>query len=405
MKNRGITIFLATTLALFLLCVLVGVLYWLTDETLPINPVSIAVGLSLAYLLVSWRFYEPLQADQFAVRSILGKPYDTVTSGAPFVPLGLVGLSIYPVPTKQREFPGEPQNVYYPKDGESETPPAGSGLVRPLRITFASKRLTEESAENLFRDETCFPFKGKEVRFTQGTDNSEDGLMNSRITAVIFHFCRLRIYDPVRFTITVPPHEKTGDRLDEAFRQIQDEQEVALGSILPLMTAAQAMENIGWINAMLFRKVCRRIGAVDGSGNPVDDGHSDEWGIDLEGCAMKTPEFNHGLNKAITGVAESTFLAVSTVRAAEAAKKADILAGQAAARAAKDLEQKTLEGRAVGLEKVAKTLGTDGGKEALAAEVARTLGTSGNTIVVGADGLKELIGIVAAAKSAGREKK
>jgi regulator of protease activity HflC (stomatin/prohibitin superfamily) len=222
----------------------------------------------------------------------------------------------------------------------------------------------------------------------------------------VFHICRIRIFNPIQFTISIP--NETGSRIDEAFRQIEDEQVVALTSILPQMTVAQAILNIGWINAVLFKKVCRRIGAPyndtgTAAGNGNEKGHSVKWGIDLEGTAIKPIEFNRGLNKAITGVAEATFGAVSTVRTAEADRQAAILAGQGTAQAAQDLERQTLEGRAAGLAKVAEVLGSEGGKDALAAEVARSLGASGNTIVVGTDGVKEIIGLATAARRTNKE--
>lgn len=402
-KDQGLTIFLVTASVLTVLCLLAGIVYWLSEEVLPVNPVMVMIGFSLSYLLVSWRFWDPIPADQIGARSILGKPYDTVTAGPPFTPLGVVDIEVYPTPTQQREFPAEPSMVYFPAEGESDTPPDGSGLVRALRITFANQQLTKEKAEMVFGENYKFTFNNQEYVFDHGDTDKEDGLSNARVTAVVFHICRFRIFDPIQFTISVPPHSKTGNRIDEAFRQIEDEQAVALTAILAQMTVAQAILNIGWINAVLFRKVCRRIGAphttsTNPSGTIEEAGHSSKWGIDLEGTAVKPFEFNRSLNKDITGVAQATFNAVSTVRTAEAARKAAILAGEGAAKAAKDLEQGTLEGRAAGLAKVGETLEKEGGREALAAEVARSLGASGNTIVVGTEGLKELIGLATAAR-------
>jgi regulator of protease activity HflC (stomatin/prohibitin superfamily) len=407
--NQGKQLFIYTTLVLTVLNAIFGFAWWFSDEDLLINPVVIAVGLSLAYLIVSWRFWDPIKADEMGVRSILGQPFDKVTSGPPFAPLGITAIDIYPTTSPQREFPAEPNRVYFPAEGESDTPPDGSGLVRALRITFTNKPLTSGRAKEVFADHYEFDYNGQKYKFEPGDENNaEDGLASSRVTTVIFHISRFRIFDPIQFTVAVPPDRVTGDRVDEAFRQIEDEQVIALNSILPQMTVAQAMLNVGWINAVLFRKVCRRIGAtrIDDTGKEViiDGGHSTKWGIDLEGAALKPIEFNRGLNKAITGVAQASFDAVSKIRTAEADKAASILAGQAAAQAAKDLEQQTLEGRAAGLVAVSEVLRTEEGRDAQAAEVARSFAAGGNTVLVGTDGLKEILGAVLAAKNVKKEK-
>jgi regulator of protease activity HflC (stomatin/prohibitin superfamily) len=403
-RNQGFKILVATATILILFSFVTWLVSYLSGFKYHADLGMAISGLCLAYLLVSWRFWEPIQADEMAVRDILGKPYDRVDAGPPFAPLGFVNILLYPTATTQREFPGEPRQVHYPKEGESDTPPEGSGLVPPLRITFASSPLKQADARQLFGDNFEFTLKGQTYKFADDTTMKDDGLSNARVTAVVSHICRFRIYDPVRFTIAVPPNSETGSRIDEAFRQIEDEQVVALTTILTQMTVAQAIKNIAWINAVLFRKVCVRIGAVNESGLVDDTGHSSEWGIDLEGTAVKPFEFNRKLNSAITGVAQAAFDAATTLRTAEAAKQAGILAGQATASAARDLEQATLEGRAAGLSRIGEVMKTEEGRAAQGAEVARAVADGGNTIVVGTSGITDIIGLAAAAAKATKKK-
>ena len=404
-SNQGLRILVVTAAMLSLISFVTWLVSFLSGSENHGDLGMAVIGLSLAYILMSWRFWEPIQADEMGVRDILGKPYDRVDAGPPFAPIGFVNILLYPTATTQREFPAEPQLVYYPKEGESDTPPEGSELVRPLRITFAGSPLTEIKAILIFGDDNCnFVLKGQQFNFAEETVEKDDGLSNARVTAVVSHICRFRIYDPVMFTIAVPPDPRTGSRIDEAFRQIEDEQVIALTTILTQMTVAQAIKNISWINAVLFRKVCRRIGAMKEGGRVDDSGHSTEWGIDLEGSAVKPFEFNRKLNSAITGVAQAAFDAATTLRTAEAAKQAGILAGQSAASAARDLEQATLEGRAAGLAKISEVLKTDEGKAAQAAEVARAVADGGNTIVVGTSGITDILGLAAAAAKATKKR-
>lgn len=360
--------------------------------------------LSVAYIAASWRVWDVIGPDEIAVSVLLGKPIATLESGPPFAPIGLVEIIRYPTTTAQKEHPTEPELIYRPLEGQPETAPAG--MRPPLRITFANKPLTEEMARKVFGDSEEDDHSGQNGLFkfnlTQdGTErtyqfddypgDSEDGLSNSRVTLEVPHISRFRINNPIQFTIAVPPHPETGSRVDEVFRQMEDEQVIALNTILAQLTVAQAYRNISWINAALFKKVCKRIKADD-------RGHSEEYGVDLEGAALKPFLFNRDLNQAITGVAEATFQATATIRTGEANKQVAILTGEGAAQAARDLERETLVGRGTGLKALADNVAaSERGSEVLAAEVARDIGEAGNTIVVGPEGLGQLAGLAAAA--------
>ncbi len=353
-----------------------------------LEPKWLWVVFAAGYILSGFRIWDPVGPDQQGVRVILGRPFDTVGSGPVFAPLGIVEIIRYSTATLQREFPAEPEKIFRPRKEDKEEAPAG--MVPPLRITFAANPISEADAKKVFGDFFSVTVNKASPTFVADVEQTDDGLANSRVTAEVPHISRYRIMDAVRFTIAIPPAED-GDRIDEVFRQIEDEQVIALNTILAQITVAQAQRNIAWINAVLFRKVCLRIKADD-------DGHSEEWGIDLEGAAIKPITFNRGLNDAITGVAEATFAAAAKIRTAEAEKQKLILEGDGTATAARALEQETLVGRAVGLKQMAKDVqAVKAGEQVLAAETARAIGDKGNTIVVGADGISQLIGLAKAA--------
>lgn len=386
---NGVVIFLITLVTLIIINVILvlGALMSGFEYTAELMKFSSAV--SLAYLIMSWQFYDPILAEELGVRSVLGLPLDKVSAGPVYAPLGVVTIDRLPTATVQREFPAEPQKIYLPKDDEPDTPPKDSGLVPALRITFANRPIDETEARRVFAGFYTVPHGGVGLVFNPTAVIDDDGLSNSRITAVVQHITRFRIFNPIQFIIAVPPQDETGDRLDEVARQVEDEQVIALNNILSQLTVDQATRNLPWINAVLFHKVCVHIKADE-------NGHSDKWGIDLEGAAIKPFQFNRALNASMTKTAEAAFNAVATVRNAGAAREAAILIGQGAAQAAQDLEQATLEGRAEGLAKIARLAATPEGQTALATEVARAVADGGNAVIVGTDGMKDIIALAAA---------
>jgi len=401
-KNRGWLVLLLTIA--FIVVVAIAIKFAIGNVKTPffkegINIASLWLGVGMAYTILSWRFWDPIRPDKVGVRVILGYPLDTVTSGPPFAPLGVAEIIQYPTATVQREFPAEPELIFRPKKDESEMIPAGSKLIPPLRITFADIHLTTEAAKNIFGNESeggYFTVKrrdGGTEMFNEGAENAQDGLATARVTAEVSHISRYRIFDAVRFTIAVPPLEETNERIDEVFRQIEDEQVIALNTILVQMTTAQAMQNVAWINAVLFRKVCHRIKADD-------KGHSTDWGIDLEGSAIKPIQFHRDLNVSIASITIAVNEKRKTILDAEAAKQNLILRGEGTANAAYTLEKKTLEGRAEGLIAVAKVAASQSGQTAIGAEVAREVARGGNTIVVGTGGMEQILGLAAAANAA-----
>jgi len=411
---------LSRTQLIVCLLAIIGIgfaLLWFADPidldiiSLELKYMWLAIG--IGYLIASLPIWDPIQADELGVRLVLGVATENLEAGVPFAPPGIVEIERAPKSVAQKEFPAEPENIFRNKEGESENAPPGK--QPPLRVTFAEKPLSETEAQALFGElyaiwppEVADLTEKNLIRFdhTEG----EDGLGSTRITAEVPHVARIRVENLRKLIQNIPPHPVTGTRIDEVFRQIEDEQIVVLNTILTKMTVAQALRNILWINAVMFLKVSRRIQAavtsetITISGHdrtiPFSEGRSDEWGINLEGSFLKGINLNHGLNSAISSVAEKTFAAAAAVREAEGQKQAEILKGQAAAQAASDLVRMTLEGRATGLAAIGKVANTQGGRMAIASEGARAVADGGNAVITGPDGIGQLIGLVAGAAKA-----
>lgn len=362
---------------------------------------------ALIYIGASIRVWDPVPADKIGVRLLVGIATDSVTAGPPVVPPFLCTIELFPTATDQREFPDEPEKIFRSTEDGDQNPPAG--MKPPLRINF-SDSLPEDQLDTVLGKMSTFPEEGglrwawrpgattaaermalrQNSTFNPATDTRvirfnpivpDDGLSQSRITAEVAHISRLRVFDAVTLVKAVPPNKETGLRLDEVFRQIEDEQIIALNSILTKISLGQAQGNIDWLNAILFARVEARIGAVDG--------HSDSWGIDLESAAIKPFGLNRSLNKAMTGVGTARFAQTITIVQAEGERKRKILEGQGAAMAARDLEQKVLEGRGKGLAAAAKATGLTP-QELLAAEVAEKIGAGDGNVIIGESGLAQL---------------
>lgn len=367
--------------------------------------------LSFWYILLSWRFYTPVKADETGIRSFLGRPIDTVEAGAPYVPLGLFQLDTFKRSVVQREFPAEPEFVYEGEMKDREKLP--DGMKPPIRITFRDSideselplafkdsditvaefsrinlpqlrhMLQDEEKKKLIHSDFWSDYslsqlegieKLEEVPKTTLRVTVPDDGLTRRVTANVTPVVRWRVRNAIDFLRNI------GGNPNEVDRQIEDEMVSVLQRLLPKMSAAQALENMDWINAHLFDAVIRRTLG---------------WGIVIEGAYLKRIPFHHKLNIAIGAASEAEFTG-------RADRELAIKRGEGTARARKDLlqaeaagEKAMLTARAEGQKKIVEDLGLSGA-EVQAAEVARALADGGNTVIMGTDGFAQLGGIVAA---------
>jgi len=339
------------------------------------------------YTVASYRFWDPVPIGKQAALTLFGKPLANVGAGAPFAPLGVIQVLTITAQVKQREFPTEPELVDRSKSGHSHDRPLEK--KPPLRIQFRDS-ISDDEAKELFGVDGKFtsedgenydeyyaqPMRGPKIPFIANVPI--DGL-SKRVTAEVHHVVRIRVDDPSLFFSNI------GD-IEEAFKQIEDEMVSVLTRFYTRMSVAQALMNMQWMSIHLFRAVERRVSAHE---------KVKSWGINVQTAFVKLIHTSHGINIAISEAAEAPFEKERVVTAAEGERIKRELEGKGAAIAARDLEQKTLEGRAKGLKKLAFEIEVSG-SQVQAAEVARAIGNNGNTVVVGAEGFGQLAGIAAA---------
>lgn len=371
----------------------------------------LAALLAVTYFIFSFRFLNPVQANEIAVMIFFGKPFHEAGSGPVFAPLFVVKLVRLNINIKQREFPAEPERIWRPTDEQmGEEPP--EDYKPPVRITFreavddatAQKLLgvnkpnpeeTEEQKQKREKEDFADPDvyyrwgevdknnPYKTVKDEEGNEIQEPNIVREhvfhasapddglgrRVTAEVSFIVRWRIIKGrgTDFIVNI------GDP-KELERQIEDEMVSVLQRLLPNISVGQALENIAWINAILFRRVHDR---------------TDGWGVKIEGAYLKQIQFHRGLNNAIADLSEAFYTG-------QAEKELITLKGEGDALAARELAHRELEGRALGYQAIAKETRSESGRQAQAAEVARAAGESESTIIVGTDGFSNLLGLGAA---------
>ncbi len=413
--------------------VLVGILFWLFLPNITVvrdgveevifRPWVVIVILELIYYISSFRISSPVKSDQIGIKVALGRPFAEVGSGPPFAPLYLVTVQTEKKSFQQREFPAEPDKIWRPAKGDISAKPP-EGFKPPVRITFGEVvddakarnllgvsilgasdhsekelkkgNITPEMALDL-QDENSFyywsekvPLKnedaldrsnyGKIYIFNAGSEHQKtqdevDGL-SRRVTAEVSVVLRWRIIQGKGIDYIV----NIGDR-DNLIQQAEDEMVGILQRLLPNMSVGQAMQNIAWINAILKRKV---------------EARTHDWGVEISGAYVKQIQFHRDLNSAIADRGEAYYIAASE-------KERIIRKGEGDAVAAAALEIEVLRARAKGYKEIADSIGVSGG-EVQASEVARTVGEGRGSVVLGASGFKELVGIAKVLTSTDQKK-
>lgn len=359
-------------------------LYGAAEAETNLNWVRLWMFTAIVYIIASFRFWKVIEAGSLAVRTIFGEPVGTVEAGLPIVPPGIGDIILFPSSIQQKEFPAEPEKIFRGPD-DAVIP---EGMRPPTRITFGLSLNDTNARAVLGSYFTATKRSGETVTTVDFNPNvPDDALSSSRVTAEINFIVRWRIHNAVSFITNIGTQAPGKDPLEEVNRQMEDEMVVIFNSLYPRMSVAQAAQNIEWMNAVLFAAIERRIQATNG--------HSDEWGIDLEGAAVKPINFNHNLNTSISGVAQAAFEARSTVIKAEGAAQATILGGVATAKSAQALEKGTLTGKGQGIAAAAKSTGLTPA-DIIAAETAQTIGKGDGTIILGDSGFAGLMAVAKA---------
>lgn len=378
---------------------------------------NILAGLMLTgYFVASFRPWRPVQPDEKAVRIVFGKPTDYVGPGLVFAPLGIFEVVYQRTNTNQKEFPAEPELVF---DGDlTDRSLLPEGMKPAIRITFNDSLQNKNEAIQAFGKNELTVVQLRKVdprdyyvQFGPFTNWSEldyhelerlevlirnsgdldmlvtfnvnkagkDGL-NRRLTAKVVPVALWRVVDPLTFISRVTPLPE--DSREELINKwLEDDMVGILQKFLPLMSVAQALENMPWINARLYLSATKRMIG---------------YGVEIQDAFVKVIPIHHSLNEKISAHAGAYYVAEAEAEIIERT-------GAANAQVARITEAETLKGRGEGMKAAADAIGVSG-ENMQAAEVARAMAEGGNTIIVGTDGIAQIVGLAQVLKAGAQPK-
>ena len=327
-------LYLGALLALFAVYAAIGSILLLFGSTVSVFGTTLENGIlvweaGLLHFIAGMRI---IDANKSGGVFVLGWMTRKFSGTIVCVPPGIFWLLDYDLLTQEIEIPAEPQHIWR----EESTPPKDRPELRPpVRITFA-----------------------------KGTDKNDP--LQHRVTEEVSFFVRLRVEDFFKFYVRV-------GSIQEARRQLEDVGVSYLAEVLPKDTLSDAITKIDVYSKELKKRIDK---AVDG------------WGVSVPTVRVKQFPLSKSLNSAIQKMAESGAKKISGIIDAELTKETKILEGQGTASAIKA----ELDARTDGMKKMADDLKVDG-KDIVGAETARKIGESPSTkIVLGTQGLSELIG-------------
>lgn len=377
-----------------------------TEKRTVLSSSTLAGMLFGLFWITSFRFRNPVQEDQIAVKLCFGRPFGEIGSGLPFAPWLLVELRRIGINYEQPVYPAPPEKIWRPtEDQMGETPPPD--FKPPIRITFGeaatrteAKRLlgsvqgqnkyddsgkpigdkTEEDdfldAHSYYRFADRMPDEGLksttrlytfETHVSPSLKKQLDQLegLDRRVTAEVELVLRYRVVRGKGTNLITNIGDKT-----KVEQQAGEEMVGILQRLLPNMSVGQALQNIGLINAILKYKVRVRTW---------------NWGIEVDDAYLKLIQFHRTLNQAIAKRGQAYFEAT-------AEKERLTREGEGTAAAAAAHELGVLEARAKGYQTISLTIGV-AGAEVQANETGRAIGEGEGTVVIGTDGFRDLVGI------------
>lgn len=334
--------------------VLLGIA-WATWDVGPVQGLNIGFPIAAAvtmHFLLSWGVVQP---DQWAALYFYGRALRELPPGPYFMPRGLMQIRTAPKGLQQFQAPGEPEQVYH---GDDKTPlpigPDGKQMVRPIRIT------------------------------TRAPKEGENGHLDVQMTFEWSFYVQYQILDFFKFISIV------GD-FDHAARLIRDTGEAVLNEFASEMTVNGMIENLKTINQTLDNRVRELVNT---------------WGMQVYETRALAPNLSHTLATELRNVPVTNLKAEQTRTTADATRYKLAEEGKGAASAEEALLLARAKGRGAFLREEAD--GLKAKKEALevsgetivAAEVASDAFDKADSIMVGGgDGVRDLLGAVAAGKS------
>lgn len=336
---------------------------WLPDKAtvggIPINPQIFAYLFLIIYIIVSFR---SVDVDEVAGADFFGTPVKQFERGLKWVPFIWLHFRKEFGTFVQCEFPGDADHIQW----SDEKIALEEGKVRPIYA------LTGEDPDGKL---------------------PSDKQMNIGLSALAkFQVVKVRFFDFVinvgpidaakRFSVltTMTGGGNVSDYTLEVVRHLRDTTTGVLREIMGQLSYNEITSHLHLINTLYWRRVEETVIS---------------WGIKMVEVRITNTNPGHGFNEELQKRSNAINERDALIIVAEGEKKQLMERGRGNASA----EAALLKARAEGYAKVAKVAKAPEGQVAISADVAGKLASSGNTIVVGAaDGLRDLIGMVATGK-------
>lgn len=333
------------------------------EGPLPVNPQLFAYLLIPVYILVSFR---SVGVDEVAGADFFGMPVRQFSNGLKWVPFGLLHFQVEKATFVQSEFPGDADHIQW----SDEKTPLEPGKVRPIYL------LTNENPDGSL---------------------PTDVQMNIGIAALAkFQLVPERLFDLIKnvgpidrakedeIRRTMTGGENVSRVMLEIVRHLRDTSTAEMVQIAGQMSYNEIRGHLQLINELLFLRLHKTLV---------------KWGVHLMEAEITKLNPGHDFNEAIQARGRAKAERDAVILRAEGKKRELILEGEGAATARRNF----LEAEAKGYAKIAKEVQTEAGQIAISAETAGKLAAAGNTVVVGTDGVRDLIGLVTAARKAGEK--
>lgn len=291
---------LAVTLALWILPQMTG---WIPNPGIHIGDTTLPYAFFLflgvaAYVAASFRRVE---TNELGGIMFLEQPAVEAPPGWHFVPLGFAELHAFPVNAQQIQFPADPEKIFKGPDDQ----PLPPGMYREIRAT------------------TSPPKKGPRViKAAKAGDpdtvvDHKDDLLNVQKTIAVTFYVIWQIKAGSFFDFfTTIPGDTWEEKKASIEQQLRDSGETDLIEHIAKLTLSEVLSSINEINQDLTTHVAETVAP---------------YGIEVLAARMQSPDISKALAEALNGQAIANVSAGTTLKNAEAAKAASLLASEAAA--------------------------------------------------------------------------
>lgn len=304
---------------------------------------------------------------------IFGRPIYQVRSGLvylPFIVCQLVkdGKNVVPV-----QFPSAPELV--DKSGLDDRP-VPPGLVKPIRVTTASKEmLTEEYKVKLDKNKNLKKLPLNEMMTLEPS---------------VFVRYQRRNDDYISFLSNIGNDDK-------AMIAMRDTVDAVLRIEFAKRTTVLILMEQDEINKTLLEKIEILVGEIPDPKRPDLFNPEDSWGINILNVQLTDVDLSKKINQSLRDIVDSQLRKTADITKAEGDKKVKELAGEGERKFKTDdgtgvanARFSLLEAEAKGFEKIAKVAETEEGKLALLAK-ATEQGLKGSQYSIVPDGAGSLI--------------